>query len=49
MASLLIGAAKVNLTIAMIESFFATFRAELTTLECFATRHGAKLAIFDHD
>lgn len=33
---------------AMMESFFATLRAELTELERFATRQAAQLAIFDY-
>ena len=33
---------------AMIESFFATFRAELTELEHFPTRASARVAVFDY-
>lgn len=33
---------------AMMESFFATFRAELTELERFATRQAAQVVIFDY-
>ena len=33
---------------AMIESFFATLRAELTDLTQFPTRAAARLAIFDY-
>jgi putative transposase len=33
---------------AMMESFFATLRAELTELEAFATRAAAQVAVFDY-
>lgn len=33
---------------AMMESFFATLRAELTQLERFTTRAAAQVAVFDY-